>query len=255
MTSAHQSHITLEICVDAAAGLAAAVQGGADRIELCAALALGGLTPSAGLMALAAEGPLPALAMIRPRAGDFVFTRDEVRAMRLEIAAARSAGLAGVVIGASHPDGRLDRDVLAELVAAAQGLDITLHRAIDLAPDPAEAMALCARLGIARALSSGGALTAVAGIDRLAAMVRPGVSVMPGGGVNAGNVGILSSRLPLTEVHAACSTVLAVPNDPRITQFGFQPQGLRGTDAKAVRALRTALDQIATSRPSGWTSS
>lgn len=249
------TRITLEICVEDAAGLAAAVQGGADRIELCAALALGGLTPSAGLMALAAEGPLPALAMIRPRAGDFVWSRNEVRAMRVEIAAVRTAGLAGVVIGASRPDGRLDGDVLAELVAEAQGLDITLHRAIDLVPDPVEAMALCARLGIARVLSSGGALTAVEGIDRLASMVRPGVSVMPGGGVNAGNVGLFASRLPLTQIHASCSTLLARPEDPRITQFGFQPQGARGTDANAVRALRTALDQLAGSRPSGWTSS
>lgn len=247
--------IILEICVDDAAGLVAAAGGGADRIELCSALALGGLTPSAGLMALAADSPLPALAMIRPRAGDFVWSADEVRAMRSEIAAARAAGLAGVVIGASFPDGRLDGDVLAELVAEAQGLDITLHRAIDLVPDVAEALALCARLGIKRVLSSGGALTALAGIDRLAAMVRPGVTVMPGGGVNAGNAALFAARLPLTEIHASCSALLAAPEDPRITQFGFQPQVARGTDAKAVRALRDALDQIAASRPAGWTSS
>jgi copper homeostasis protein len=221
------TRITLEICVDDAAGLRAALEGGADRIELCAALALGGLTPSAGLIALAADDPLPALAMMRPRAGDFVWSRDEVRAMRIEIAAVRSAGLAGVVIGASRPDGALDAEVLAELVKAAEGLDITLHRAIDLTPDPAEAMALCARLGIKRVLSSGGALTAIEGIERLRAMLRPGVSVMP-----------------LTEIHASCSKVLALPADPNISRFSFQPQGARGTDPAAVRALRDALDQI-----------
>jgi copper homeostasis protein len=206
-------------------------------------------------MALAAEGPLPALAMIRPRAGGFVWSGDEVRAMRAEIAATRAAGLAGVVIGASRPDGRLDGAVLADLVAAAEGLDITLHRAIDLAPDPEEAMALCARLGIGRVLSSGGALSAVAGIERLVAMVRPDVSVMPGGGVNAGNAALFARRLPLTQIHASCSTLQALPEDPRLTEFGFQPQGARRTDAHAVRALRDALDQIAASRPSGWTSS
>lgn len=247
--------ITLEICVDDAAGLAAAAAGGADRIELCAALALGGLTPSAGLMALAAEGPLPALAMIRPRAGDFVWSGAEVRAMRAEIAAARAAGLAGVVIGASLSDGRLDGAVLSDLVAAADGLDITLHRAIDLVPDVAEAMALCADLGIKRVLSSGGALSALAGIARLADMVRPGLVVMPGGGVNAGNAAAFAAHLPLTEIHASCSAPLAAPADARITSFGFQPPGARGTDAGAVRALRAALDQIAASRPSGWTSS
>jgi copper homeostasis protein len=245
------TRITLEICVDDAAGIAAAAQGGADRIELCAALALGGLTPSAGLMALAAEGPLPAMAMIRPRAGDFVVTRDERRAMRAEIAAVRAAGLAGVVIGASLPDGRLDGDTLEELVAEAAGLDITLHRAVDLAPDVAEAMALCARLGIGRVLSSGGALTAAAGIDRLAAMAGQGVSVMPGGGVNAGNAALFAGRLPLREIHASASAPLAAAADPRVMQFGFQPPGARGTDAAAVRALRQALDQIAASRPAG----
>jgi copper homeostasis protein len=238
------TRITLEICVDDAAGLRAALEGGADRIELCAALALGGLTPSAGLIALAADDPLPALAMMRPRAGDFVWSRDEVRAMRIEIAAVRSAGLAGVVIGASRPDGALDAEVLAELVKAAEGLDITLHRAIDLTPDPAEAMALCARLGIKRVLSSGGALTAIEGIERLRAMLRPGVSVMPGGGVNATNAALFASRLPLTEIHASCSKVLALPADPNISRFSFQPQGARGTDPAAVRALRDALDQI-----------
>ncbi|MGV8984757.1 MAG: copper homeostasis protein CutC [Cypionkella sp.] len=249
------THITLEICVDDAAGLAAAAQGGADRIELCAALALGGLTPSAGLMALAAAGPLPALAMIRPRAGDFVWSRDEVRAMQVEITAARNAGLAGVVIGASRPNGQLDAEVLADLVAFAQGLDITLHRAIDLAPDPVAAMALCAGLGISRVLSSGGALTAAEGIERLAAMVRPGIAVMPGGGINAANATLFASRLPLAEIHASCSKALPPAADPRITRFGFQPQGARGTDANAVRALRRSLDQISASRPSGWTSS
>lgn len=248
------THITLEICVDDALGITAATTGGADRIELCAALALGGLTPSAGLMALAAEGPLPALAMIRPRAGDFVYSRAEIRAMCIEIAAVRAAGLTGVVIGASRPDGRLDADVLAELVAQAQGLDITLHRAIDLAPDPAEAMALCARLGIKRVLSSGGALAAADGIGRLQSMQRASISVMPGGGINAVNAAIFAQNLPLTEIHASCSTVLKPAADPNINRFGFQPKDARGTNIDAVRALRSALDQITTSRPTGCTS-
>lgn len=245
------THITLEICVDDAAGIMAATAGGADRIELCAALALGGLTPSAGLIALAAEGPLPAMAMIRPRAGDFVYSRDEIRAMVIEIAAVRAAGLAGVVIGASRPDGQLDAEVLAELVAQAEGLDITLHRAIDLAPDPAEAMALCARLGIKRVLSSGGALTAADGIGRLQTMLRPGVSVMPGGGINAANATVFANHLPLTEIHASCSTPRPPAADPNINRFGFLPNGARGTNAGAVRDLRRALDQITASRPSG----
>lgn len=249
------SRILLEVCVDDAAGISAAVAGGADRIELCAALALGGLSPSAGLISLASECGLPCMAMIRPRAGDFVWSPAERRAMQAEIAAVRQAGLAGVVIGASLPDGRLDKDCLAALTAAAEGLDITLHRAIDLVPDIAEAMALCAELGIRRVLTSGGAMRAVEGMQRLAAMGGHGFTIMPGGGVSATNAAQFAARLPwLCEVHASCAAPLAAPLDPKIADFGFLPPGARGTDAGLVRGLRKALDQIS-ARPAGWTAS
>lgn len=249
------NRIALEICVDDAAGIAAAAEGGACRVELCAALALGGLTPSAGLIALAARSPLPALAMIRPRAGDFVWSEAEREAMRAEIAAVRAAGLAGVVIGASLPDGRLDAKTLAELVAAAEGLDITLHRAIDLTPDPVEAMHLVRDLGIRRVLSSGGARKAELGLARLAVMAKaaPEVSVMPGGGVSAENVGMFlgagpSLEAPWREIHASCSVPAPAPALPAIADFGFQPPAARLTDAGRVRALRVAIDRVATDR-------
>ena len=247
------SRIFLEICVDDAAGLDAARAGGADRIELCAALALGGLTPSAGLMALAARTGLPVMAMIRPLAGDFVWSPDDCAAMLAEIAAARAAGLAGVVIGASLPDGQLDAEVLAEQVAAAKGMDITLHRAIDLTPDPEQAMRLVAGLGIRRVLSSGGARTAHLGMARLQAMARaaPDVRVMPGGGISAANVADFADALPLRDIHASASAVLPEPALTQVAAFGFQPPGARGTDAGLVRALRDRLDQIGMSRPAG----
>lgn len=247
------TRILLEVCVDDAAGIAAAAMGGADRIELCASLAVGGLTPSSGLMALAAEGPLPTMAMIRPRAGDFVWSADEVRALKAEVAAARSFGLAGVVIGASRPDGGLDRDTLAELVEAAHGLDITLHRAIDLTPDPVDAMATCVSLGIRRVLTSGGERTALQGLDRLAAMAAtaPGVTVMPGGGVNVDNINRFAERMWLSEVHASCSAPAPAPSNPRVLDFTFQSPDARRTDVDKVHALRAALDQISASRPPG----
>ncbi|MDO5641020.1 MAG: copper homeostasis protein CutC [Paracoccus sp. (in: a-proteobacteria)] len=240
------TRITLEICVDDAAGLAAALEGGADRIELCAALGLGGLTPSVGLMALAARAPVPVMAMIRPRAGDFVWSPEERSVMQAEIAAARHAGLAGVVIGASLPDGRLDAETLAALMQAAGGMDVTLHRAIDLAPDGVKAMRLAADLGIGRVLSSGGAQTAGAGLDRLAGMARaaPGISVMPGGGVSAANAASFAARLPLSEIHASASAPVPAPGLTQLADFGFQPPGARRTDPVRVRALRRALDRI-----------
>ena len=238
------SRIILEVCVDDAAGIAAAAEGGADRIELCAALGLGGLTPSAGLIEIARRGPLPAMAMIRPRAGDFVWSRDEVDAQLVEIAAVRAAGLAGVVIGASRPDGSLDGDVLRELVQAAKDLDITLHRAIDLTPDVDAAMRICADLGIRRVLSSGGARTALDGMARLQQMEAHGVTVMPGGGVNAANAAQFAQTLELSEIHASCSVAAPAPENPAVTAFGFQPEHARATDVSQVAALRRALDHL-----------
>ena len=242
--------ITLEVCVDDPTGIAAAVNGGADRIELCAALSAGGLTPSAGLMQIAAHCPLPVMAMIRPRAGNFVWSATELSAQLTEIAAVRDAGLSGVVIGASHPDGSLDEQMLRRLVQAAEGLDITLHRAIDLTPDVDTAIRLCRKIGIKRVLSSGGANNALAGTDRLSRMAGHGVTVMPGGGISAENIADLASHLNLTEVHASCSSPLPPPENEKVSTFGFQPKDARSTDANRVAALRSALDQLS-ARTSG----
>ena len=227
--------------MDSGAGLAAAVAGGADRIELCAALGLGGLTPSPGLMAVAAGCGLPVYAMIRSRAGDFEFDEAEVAVMEADIAAARDAGLAGVVIGASLPDGRLDGPVLARLIAAAQGLGVTLHRAIDLVPDWAEALEMAVDLGVERILTSGRALRAVDGLAALREAVdRVGdrVVIMPGSGVS---VAVLPQLLALGvhEVHASCALPLAGRHMAH--QFGFASGAERQTDAGLVAALRGAL--------------
>lgn len=229
------ARVALEVCVDCAEGLAAAVEGGADRIELCSALELGGLTPSTGLMRAAAGVEVPVYAMIRPRAGGFVFSTADVGVMRADIAAARGAGLSGVVLGASRPDGRLDEAVLADLAEAATGLGMTLHRAFDLAPDVAGAVELAVRLGFRRILTSGGAATAAQGVARLRETLAAAwgrVSVMPGAGITAETVGALRG-LPVIEVHASCSEAgpAAAPG------FGAP----RRTSAAKVRALKAAL--------------
>lgn len=233
--------ILLEVCVDDLPGLHAAVAGGADRIELCAALGLGGLTPSQGFMQAAAGCGVPCLAMIRPRGGDFVYDAGEIAMMCADIDAERRAGLAGVVIGASLPDGRLDETTLARLMAAAQGMDVTLHRAIDLCPDPVAAVTVAIRLGIRRILSSGGAVTALDGAATLAAMMdRAGdaCTIMPGSGITSATLPRLV-HLPLREIHASCATVL--PPVGLATAMGFQAAGAKRTDAAEVAALQAAL--------------
>lgn len=250
--------VTLEVCVDTAEGLAQAVAGGADRIELCAALAVGGLTPSAGLIALAAGCGVPVVAMIRPRAGDFVWSEAEVGMMEAEIAAVRAAGLAGVVLGASLPDGRLDVPVLRRLVTAARvrafegsgpessktsgAFELVLHRCIDLAPDMGAALEEAVGLGFDRILTSGGELTAEVGAARIAALVRQAagrITVMPGSGVTVGNAARLKG-LGISEIHASCSA--STPVAGRVVEMGFSPSVQRQTAADQVRALRKALE-------------
>jgi copper homeostasis protein len=228
----------LEVCVDDAVGLAEAVAGGADRVELCAALGVGGLTPSAGLMEVAAGCGVPCYAMIRPRPGDFTFGADEVAVMRRDIRAARAAGLPGVVLGAAR-GGRLDMGVLADLVAEAQGLDLTLHRVIDLITDVEEAVEQAMALGFARVLSSGGARVAPHGVARLGAMMRAAkgrLSVMPGSGVTVQTWPLLAG-LGVTEVHASCAVAVGGQADA----FGFVTGTEKRTDRAQVAALKAVL--------------
>ena len=234
--------LRLEVCVDTAEGLAQAVAGGADRIELCAALAVGGLSPSAGLIGLAADCGVPVVAMIRPRAGGFVWSEAEVAMMEVEIAAVRAAGLAGVVLGASLPDGRLDVPVLRRLVAASDGLELVLHRCIDLAPDMGEALEEAVGLGFQRILTSGGETTAEAGAARIGALLAQAagrITVMPGSGVTPGNAALLRG-LGIAEIHASCS--VSTPVTGRAVEMGFAPPVQRQTHADAVRALKTAME-------------
>ena len=234
----------LEVCVDSVPGLQAAIEGGADRIELCSALALGGLTPSAGFMAHAAQSsPIAVHALIRPRAGDFVFDAMEVEAMIADIDCARACGLAGVVIGASLPDGRLDGAVLSELVAAADGLDMTLHRAFDLVPDFNQALELAISLGFRRVLTSGGAGTAHAGFETLRSLAQrfsAYISIMPGGGVNADNAQALLALDGIAALHASCSRSLDAGN-ANLLALGFINAQCRITDVEKVRALKAVV--------------
>jgi copper homeostasis protein len=234
--------IGLEVCVDDAQGLAAAVKGGADRIELCSALSVGGLTPSLGLMQLAGRAAVPTYAMIRPRAGDFVFGETEIVLMEADIDAAGAAGLHGVVLGASLVDGRLDQATLERLRTRAGRLGCTLHRAFDLVPDLQAALETAVDLRFERILTSGGAPTAAEGVAAIEVLVRQSagrLSIMPGSGVTFDTVGPLLSA-GVREVHASCSATTVV-TDARVVALGFAPPTTRRTDAGIVAALKAAL--------------
>jgi copper homeostasis protein len=233
--------IRLEVCVDSPEGLARAIAGGADRIELCVALPLGGLTPSPGLMQHAAAAPVPVYAMIRPREGDFLFTPAEIEVMRADIRAARQAGLAGVVLGAATPDGRLDVPLLAGLAAEAKGMGTTLHRVIDTLADPFSALDEAADLGFERILTSGGASTALAGaatLKRLHQRAAGRIGIMAGGGVRAANAVELLRLTGADELHGSCTATLPPPSGSGLV---FKGESLKLVDPAEVQAVKARI--------------
>ncbi|WP_442953904.1 copper homeostasis protein CutC [Pararhizobium sp.] len=233
----------LEVCIDDAFGLRSAIEGGADRIELCSALGTGGLTPSAGMMALAAEQSVPSYVMIRPRPGNFVYSGADIDVMLRDIDGVRAAGLAGVVLGANRPDGALDVALLQRLVSHSQGLGMTLHRAIDLVEDFDEAVEAGITLGFERILTSGGARTALEGIEVIRRAVETAagrISILPGSGISAETVGPLLDIAGIVEFHGSCS--VAVEGTPgRAREFGFSTAVEKRTSLDKVRALKTRI--------------
>jgi copper homeostasis protein len=235
--------ISLEVCVDSVDGLDAAIAGGAERIELCSALDLGGLTPTSGLIAAAARAPVPVYAMIRPHARSFCWSSADAAAMLVEIDAVRAAGLAGVVLGAALPDGNLDLALLGRLREHAHGLGTTLHRVFDLVPDPVRALEEAISLDFERVLTSGGAVRAADGVAVLADLVRRAagrIAIMPGSGVSADNVAHIVRATGAAEVHASCREVLE-PVERKGVELGFFPARQSRTSTALVQALRAAL--------------
>jgi copper homeostasis protein len=200
--------ILVEAAIESVEDAVAAVEGGADRLELCANLDVGGTTPARDVIeGVLRHVTLPVLVMIRPRAGDFVYSAIELDRMMDDIADVLALGAAGVVFGVLDADGRVDLAALRHLVAAAQGKPVTFHRAIDHTSDRLVAIDALGAAGVSRTLSSGGAASALEGADALRAMVeRAGASltVVAGGGVRAANVAELVRRSGVREVHARC---------------------------------------------------
>jgi copper homeostasis protein len=235
----------LEICVDDPKGIEAAVAGGADRIELCSALELGGLTPSAALLEQALRTGCPVHVMVRPRAGGFVLEQGEATLMVEEIGIAVARGAAGVVVGALHPDSRLDREALVRFRDAARDTAIVLHRAIDLVADPIAAVREAASLGYDKILSSGGASTVVEGEETLAAMVAAAgerLSIIAASGVTPDNVARLVAVTGVREVHGSASRPGPKP-DAAALRLGFASGPRRETDRMIVAQLRAVLGQ------------
>jgi copper homeostasis protein len=196
-----------EICVDSVAGVRAAKVAGADRVELCAALLEGGITPSRGMMrqARGIDG-IGLNVMIRPRGGDFLFDDDEMSTMLSDVEIAKAEGADGVVIGLLTSEGEVDVARTRELISLARPLSVTFHRAFDMTRDPFQAIETLIGLGIDRVLSSGQEATVLEGLPLLAELIdRAGdrIVVMPGGGITSRNVERIVSAIKPREIHFA----------------------------------------------------
>lgn len=201
----------LEVCCGDVRSVLAAHRAGAQRVELCSALSVGGLTPSVGMMRAACRcAELTKHALIRPREGDFCYSETEVAVMLDDIAVAKTEGMDGVVVGALLPDGRIDVAATERMVAAARPMSVTFHRAFDRSHDLPENLEVLIRLGIDRVLTSGGAPSAMEGVELLGQLVERAagrIVVLPGAGVNVDNGVQLLRATGATELHGSLSTV------------------------------------------------
>jgi copper homeostasis protein len=202
----------LEISVETLGAALAAQRGGADRIELCSDLAQGGLTPGKALMRTVHDQVrLPIFTMIRPRRGDFVCSGAEFAAMERDVETAKQLGMDGVVLGILKEDGHVHVERAKQLVELARPLPVTFHRAFDASADLRRSLEDVVETGAARILTSGGAETALEGLDALAELVEAAqgrVIIIPGCGITTANVLRIAGRTRACEFHAGLSSVM-----------------------------------------------
>ncbi|HWX66380.1 MAG TPA: copper homeostasis protein CutC [Rhodanobacter sp.] len=241
----------LEIAANSVASALAAQEGGAGRVELCTALELGGLTPSHAQIALAREHlRIPLYVLIRPRAGDFFYSELECETMRRDIEACAALGCDGVVLGVLDADGSVDIARCRALIAAAGKLGVTFHRAFDLSCNPAQALEDIIALGCERILTSGAQASALEGTELIRQLVELSaerIVVMPGAGVDAGNIGKLHEITGASEFHASAKR-------QHLSGMRWQPELLKDmqggelrSDVEQIRSIVAALNGAAAS--------
>ncbi len=235
--------VLTEVCVESATGARSAAQGGADRIELCTALELGGITPSAGLIEAVVD-VIGTHVLIRPRGGDFHYDKHEIRVMAKDIEHAVDRGAEAVVIGALTADGDVDLAAMVRLLGAAGEVPVTFHRAFDSVRNPWAALDDLMELGVDRLLTSGGRPTAAEGIEQIAEFVRrcgDDLCILAGSGIGPSNAAEIVERTGVREIHFSARVPVAAAGENAV-QVGPMDGGRRfETSADVVRATIDAL--------------
>ena len=243
----------IEVCAGTVESCFTAWRVGAHRVELCSALALGGLTASFGAIEICKnETLIDIYVLIRPRQGDFLYEREEVKVMLRDIEMCGRLKVAGVVIGALDKHGKVDIEVCKQMIdtARSHGLGVTFHRAIDRSANIYESLEQVIGLGVDRVLTSGGAATALEGLDALAKMgeiANGRVIIMPGAGINEGNIAKVVKGAGVSEIHLSASEKRESASLFRHSALSFTPDSLGGdyslkeTSAEVLKKCMKAL--------------
>jgi copper homeostasis protein len=243
----------LEICADSIGSAQAAWRGGADRLELCQGLDEGGVTPSYGYVKAAVQLPnIRKNVLIRPRGGDFIYTPAEAQVMIDDIRVMKQLGVDGVVIGALNTKGEIDLPLVEQMIAAADGMEVTFHRAFDMCVNPSEALEQLITMGCHRVLTSGCSATALAGVARLRDFVQQAqgrISIMPGCGVKSSNAAEILSLCGATEIHASARAGVESASEYRLAGVEMGAAGRdeyyrMETSADEVRGIKTAISAL-----------
>lgn len=249
--------MNLEICVDSVESAVAAARGGAKRIELCSALSEGGITPSTGLIsAVRSAVKIDVFVIIRPRGGDFVYSDLELDVMHKDILVAKAHKVDGVVLGILTEASNVDIARMRQLIEVARPLQVTFHRAFDLATDSNQALEDVIACGADRILTSGGELDALRGAAKIAQLQKKAagrIGIMAGGGIRAANVRTVALMTGVCEVHTSLSKdVEAKPSDGG-AEFGARLNSHKSFRVLEhdVRAFKSALDAIAVESKQG----
>lgn len=224
MNQVTTGRVLIEVCVDSVASAVAAERGGAARVELCSNLPEGGVTPSAGMIEVVRRSMSIGLqVMIRPRAGDFCYDEAEIDIMARDIAMAKSLGADGVVFGILDTKAQVDVDRTSHLVELARPLNVTFHRAFDMAEDLSRALEDVCSAGADRVLTSGGEQACLQGVNAIAELVssaRNRIAIMAGAGIRHDNVAQIIARTGVREIHVGLSSLVPSPvvyRNPRIS--------------------------------------
>ena len=207
--------VLVEVCVDSVESAVAAEGGGAGRVELCSNLLEGGVTPSAGLIAAVRDKISIGLhVMIRPRAGDFCYSEEEIEIMRRDIVAAKDLGTDGVVLGVLNSEGLVDTPLTRELTELARPLKVTFHRAFDMSANLPLALEDVCAIGVDYLLTSGGEPTCLQGAEMIAQLVKAArgrVSVMAGAGIGHEEAAGIIEATGVREIHVGLSSPVTSP--------------------------------------------